>query len=532
MRIHIKKIILIPILLLIVLVKFSSCNNDNWEQHYTKDLSATSGKTVWETIKETPEFSKFAWALKKTGYDKMLSEAQMFTVWIPDNQAANNIDTTDTGVDKAILLKEYVQNHISRYSYSATGAIDSKILLLNKKNVFFKSASNQYNIDNIQLTQKNILCSNGLIHVIEKRIPFFNNIWEYLLKISDADSIANYLYSYNKLIFDKENSIPGDVKDGEMVYLDSVIYESNIMFSHIGAMNSEDSIYSMLLPTNAAWNNAYGKIKDYYRYYSDSPATEITADTLQQKYTRLALVQDLLFSHMIQNIDNDSLISTNKNKFYKPFYETTQRLTASNGAIYLTNELRYNSWEAWNKGIVIEAEKLEDRENSWSYVYERNYQGIEFGVSKNKYIEIAPTSASVNPSVTFKIPNTLSGKLNPDLTLEYGTAYNIYCVFLPNVIKNISSPKGNKVNFLLTYRSDSNGKVVNVNYNNNAAGFETSPQEMTRVLVASNVVFPYCEKGLKAPTVQLRVSGNVRSSETTIYTREMLIDCIIFEPVH
>ncbi|MGC3978586.1 MAG: fasciclin domain-containing protein [Paludibacteraceae bacterium] len=303
MKIHTKKIGLLPLLILTGLLVFSSCNDDKWDEHYNADPSIVSGQTVWQTIKETPQLSKFAWAVRKTGYDKMLSSSQMLTVWAPDNDATDNIDTTITSIKNEILLKEYVQNHISKYSYPASGTVNSRIKLLNGKQVIFTSNNGEYSIDDIQLKEKNKVASNGLIHVIGKRIPFFNNIWEYLSKISDVDSIKSYLYSYDKLIFDEAKSIPGDVVDGKTVYLDSVIYNSNAMFSYLGAMNDEDSTYTMLLPTNAAWKTAYSKIKNYYNYYSSSADTKITADTLQRRYTLLSLIQDLLYSHTIQKMD-------------------------------------------------------------------------------------------------------------------------------------------------------------------------------------------------------------------------------------
>ncbi|MGC3978587.1 MAG: hypothetical protein QM751_10375 [Paludibacteraceae bacterium] len=180
---------------------------------------------------------------------------------------------------------------------------------------------------------------------------------------------------------------------------------------------------------------------------------------------------------------------------------------------------------------MIEAEKSDGREGTWSSIFERNYSELELIVSKDKYIEVVPTSASVNPTVTFKVSGTLSGVLDANGALISGAAYNIYCVFLPNKVKTTSS-KPNKVTFSLAYRSSTGGKVVNVTYNNSSKGFVTSSTEVTKVLVASNVAFPYCEKGLKEPNVKLKVSSSVSSNETTQYTRDMLIDCIIFEPVH
>lgn len=519
------------LLFLSLFVAFSSCESDKWNEHYSVDPALVPGATVWETIRDTPRFSKFAWAVKRTGFDKTLDGAQMFTVWVPDNSAAGNIDTTDTSIDNEMLLKEYVQNHVAKFSYTASGDRNTKIMLLNKKQLTFHGSGGSYFVDEVAVKDKNIVSSNGIIHVVESRIPFFTNIWEYLSKGSEMDSIRTFLFSFNKLFFDEAKSIPGDVNEnGETVYLDSVIYNYNIMFWRLGALNDEDSTYTAVLPTNTAWKTSYAKIKDYYNFYFASEATRITADTLQRKYSLSALTRDLVFSHTIQNMNNDTLISTNKNKFYKPFDNALLSLPASNGRIYVTDNINYQPWESFHQDILVEAERSVGRNNTWSNIFERNYVDLEFSVSRNRYIEVTPSIASVNPTVTFSIPNTLSGKLNADQSIMKGGAYNIYCVFLPNKLRS-PQPKPNKVTFTLTYQSEDRGRIVNVNYNGPDTGYVVDANNLTKLLVASNVVFPYSEYGLDIPNVKFRVSSKVAANETTTYSREMLIDCVIFEPV-
>lgn len=512
-------------------VLLAACESEKWSEHYSVNASATSGKTIWETIRDNPQFSKFAWAVKKTGYDKMLSEPQMFTVWVPDNTAAATIDTTQVSVDADQLLKEFVQNHISKFAYPATGVMSEKITLLNKKKVVFESDGSVVKLNNILLKQTNVLASNGIVHVIGSRLPFFSNIWEYLSKTPGLDSIRSYFYANNRLYFDEAKSIPGDVnEEGQTVYLDSVIYNYNTLFFRLGAISDEDSTYTALLPTNTAWSNSYNSIKEYYRFFSNTPATKIAADTLQRKYTLAALTQDLFYSQTMQTLTNDTLLSTSKNKFVNPFAGSVQDFPASNGHVYVTDAITYKSWDSWHRPIKVEAERSSGRQYTWSFIYERRYQELEFEVSGGRYIEATPTMSSVNPSITFEIPNTLSGKLNADKTLQSGGAYNVYCVFLPNKLKT-PSPKPNKVVFSLIYQSENKGQIVTVNYNNDPENYVIDAQQMTKVLVASNVVFPFSEVGMEIPNVKFRITSKVTAKETATFSRDLLIDCIIFEPV-
>ena len=53
---------------------------------------------------------------------------------------------------------------------------------------------------------------------------------------------------------------------------------------------------------------------------------------------------------------------------------------------------------------------------------------------------------------------------------------------------------------------------------------------MDTVLVASDFKFPVANYGEEITTVTLKVISNVPRSETTNYSRELLLDCILLEP--
>src|SRR5665647_2773383 len=106
---------------------FVSCKNDNLTEHYSINGELVPGQNLWDIIRQDPTTTKFAWAVRKTGYDKLLSGSQMYTVWAPSDSSVQNIDTTDTSLSDASLLKNYVQNHISHYSYSASGTSPQRI---------------------------------------------------------------------------------------------------------------------------------------------------------------------------------------------------------------------------------------------------------------------------------------------------------------------------------------------------------------------------------------------------------------------
>jgi len=503
---------------------FISCD-DSLKQHYTVDSKVVSDKSLWDKIQSNPNLSKFAQILKITGYDKVLSESQTYTVWAPVDAALVNFDIS--AMDSAMLVKEFISNHIGRFSYSASGNIDSKIYVLNKKFVTFKNVGADYYYGDAKLIQPNDVCFNGILHTIDNRVPFFNNIWEYLEKDPRLDSIRKYFYSFDQIIFDEKNSIAGDVNaQGKTVYLDSVFYNANVFFQTLGSFTNEDSTYNMILPTNSAWINSYNKIKSNYRFFANgTTVTQYMADTLQRYYTTRAIVQDLAFSPKWQGSIQDSLISTHKNSFLKSEYlfDGAEKIVTSNGNIFLTNELKYNLWDSWGKKLIVEAETVLGRVNTLSSIYSRSADGSYIsGISGKRYVDITPSSSSSNPTISFDIPNTLSG-----------CAYNIYCVFVPPAATNLDPKdlKPCKVNFQLTYLKESGAFAIQI-YDNGAQSFVTDKANLSKVLVASNFVFPYSNYGQEIVNVKLKVVSNVPQNQTTLFTRELLIDCIILEPVH
>lgn len=507
-----KVAIILPAFCLLFVI--AACD-DEWDSHYEADDTVVAENNLWETILSNEDLSDFADILEKNEYDDILSASQTYTVWAPSNTALASLDVADS-----LIVKEFIKNHIARFSETASGSLDDDITMLNTKVVNFSESNGDYYIEDIPLVTKNCLARNGILHTIDHTIDFFYNIWEYLPKNAEIDSLSSYLYSYNKTIFSSEESVAGDVDDnGNTVYLDSVFIDDNEKFQELGMLNDEDSTYMVICPTNEAWSAAYQNIESYYNFFSYD---EIEADTLKRNYTLLALTNDLVFSESMQGNTADSLVSTQGHVLDNPdtLLMGAQKIEASNGDLYVVDSLRIKPWQSFHEEIVVEAETLSGRENTFSAIYSRNSYGSSVsGISNNYYIDIIPTNAASNPSVTFEVPNTLSA------------AYNIYCVFVPETVENSSATdmKPNKVSFQLTYLK-ANGRNKTVRYTGD--DFVTVADTLYKMPVVSNFSFPTANYDQEDVTVKLKVISNVKQNETTTYSRHMRIDCLILEPAH
>ncbi|KAA6302765.1 MAG: hypothetical protein EZS26_000935 [Candidatus Ordinivivax streblomastigis] len=501
------------LIVLIVASALYSCTDNTWDKHYQADPAIVSGDNLWTTLEAQPELSIFTGWLKAYGYDKTLSQSQAYTIFAPKNSALADIDTTGLEVKT-----EWIENHIARFIIPASGVTPYIVGTLNRKRIDLTNIGGTYffGAASFTLPNQSIVASNGLIHVLDNYEPFFPNIWEYLTKQNDLDSIKNYFYSFDEIVFDESSSVPGSVVNGQQTYLDSVFINKNSLLQNLrGYINREDSSYVMLVPNNTAWIEAYDRIKDDFVYYNLSART---ADSLQRTNAGYALVQDLIFSNTVQSSPKDSLTSTSRNTFYNPqeLFAGTEEVITSNGKMYITNQLKIKPYESWHKSIKVEAERAFGRENTLSTVSTPRAEGV-IAVSGGRYLLVTPSTASGNPTITFEIPNTLS------------STYNIYCVFVPVTVNNPNAKSLScKVYFNLAYLNRS-GNYMTDRFP--ASGtIDTNPYTMDTVLIASDFKFPTANYNEEITTVTLKVVSNVGRNETANFSRELLLDCILFEP--
>ncbi|MDR1738644.1 MAG: fasciclin domain-containing protein [Candidatus Symbiothrix sp.] len=490
-----------------------ACSDDNWDKHYNADPDVVSDKNLWTTIAETPELSVFAALLQEYGYDELLSQSQAYTVFAPDNEALATLDVSNLDVKT-----ELIENHIARFMIPVSTGSVSSVYTLNGKKIKLDLQAGNYSFGTapFALPATGIVASNGIVHILSGYDRFFPNIWEYLAQRSDLDSIRQYLYAFDQVVFNEAASTPGSIVDGQMTYLDSVFINYNTMLMRLGYINREDSSYTMIAPNNTAWNEAYNRIKTDFMYYHP---TQAVADSLQQVYTKEALVQDLFFNNNIQEAPQDSLTSTSRNTFYQPQYlfAGTESITTSNGVIYIANELKYKPYESWHTTIKVEAERSLGRENTLSTAYTKRSEG-EMQVSADRFLQLTPTTSSGNPTVTFEIPSTLS------------SAYNIYCVFVPGTVNNPAATglKPCKFYFQLSYQ-DTDGTTKTDRFPDSGT-IESNPYVMDSVLVVANFKFPTANYGEELTTVKLKLLSNVARTETANFSRELWLDCILLEP--
>ena len=544
-----------------IALSITSCT-DTWDDHY--NIGSTYGGNLWESISTNPELSNFANVVKACGYDASLASSQMFTVFAPTNanfsdaQAQELISVYQQEKNQNIknndntAIKEFLQNHIALYNYSVSGNSNDSIVMMNGK--YMSLTSNSLGGQSMTLAGN---VGNGVLYTLDKKVDYSPNVFEYLKKDAEIDSVANFLYEFNQYVFDPALSVPGEIKDGQTHYLDSVSVLENEMFSHLAAkLASEDSTSWMVVPTNDEWNRLVPEYEKYYQY-DNSVAKR---DSMQYVNARLALLRGTIFSRT-QNPDRsvrDSAMSTSSviyelrdyvygsadAKYYqydRPYdaggvFTETEDYECSNGKVMKTSKWKIDKKQTFLQSIICEGEdnarldSVDQLTTNTPLTIVRVAQNNPYygKLSNNRYAEITPArGAASNIKAVFNVPTVLSN-----------IGYDIYITTAPalagDTLATDASRLPTKFRVRMAY-NDVNGRQPSKESEWTVLQKEltTTADEVDCFKVAENVQIPYCSAGGEiAPQVKLildtRVSNNdVKNGK---FNRILRIDSIVFKP--
>lgn len=551
MKTSIKHIAAKTMVAALALAAVAACS-DTRDEHYEPD--ASNGITLWETISTQSDLSNFATVVKGCGYDRTLNGSQTFTVFAPTNDAlteaqADSLVTEyqaqkNRGVrdDDNTVVRQFLKNHIAPYTKPASSLTNDTLTLLNGK--YEKLTPTAIGSSTFVTTNK--LHSNGLLYTIASRISYYPNIYEYLGIDNDIDSAYAFLNSFSNYEFNESESVPGGIVDGQTVYLDSVVTLRNSMFDTFGQINNEDSTYWMLVPTNDQWT----KLLDEYLPYFNYANTVSKRDSMQQTNARKAILSGTVFSRTI-NPDKsfqDSAVSTQANvsavqynnaepynMFYRPFdadgiFTGTKAVECSNGRVLKASDFRIKKEQTFVQTIKVECEDIQRQDTMMDVSQPLTTHTVtsdnEFydKVSGNSYADVIAVNTSDDDNhfpqavIQYSIPGVLSG-----------VPYDIYIVTAP---QRASDPYISEKDLLPN-------RILSILYYNNQNNLQqqrrlgqkvNDPTKVDTIQVASKFTFPVSSYDLTTPIVKLRLQNQVSRNQTSQYSQDMHLDCIIFKP--
>ena len=555
------------------LLTATSCSDFDDYNEVQVNPEAAANLSLWENIEQNPQLSDFEELIKKAGFDDELQGSHYYTVWAPLNGTFDKSIYAD--MDQAALLKNFVYNHVADYNHPISGDINNKVFTLNRKTYNFTGVSGTFTFAGITLAQANIPSTNGLMHTLDGAAMYYDNIYDYILCLGEGyESINAYFKRYETSVLDEANSVKGPMVNGLQTYVDSVMIVDNSLVRRLGAqLQNEDSSYTVLLPTDKAWENKYNAIKPYYNFITNTVGQDLRGTSSSSSIKQIntgdidnAYFQDSIIKRFITNtivysnndtynsffVDGreitptDSVRLPNGRKYSNPAdllaYQVGEPVKMSNGWIRNVDSIAFYSWETYAPEININPQSqaglvtaaaassggwnilFSDAVTKWGDFTETN------GVLR--FYNIEPSGDRTKPELHTFLPNVLS------------TKYKFYVVFVPGAIIGEDN-RPNQVNFTLNY-CDANGKLQKYNFssdlkNDNPKTQKPFVNDTSKVdtMYIGEFTFPVSyyglpENGGKAIMPDLKISSPMSVFNATLlntYTRALRIAAIIMKPV-
>ena len=474
------------------LLAVPSCT-DTWSEHYLTEDAYTANETLWEVLEGREDLSNFREIIEKAKFYRdehhpaftiegedtvyytfkdVLNGNTPVTVWAPANEAMTQEEwdkfAAMAETDGYNLQQQFLGNHIALYRKTMTKSGQETFRLINSKFATLNYDDSKLQKSNV--VEKNIGARNGLLHVLESQNEFLFNLYEYIKFSGEVNTFSEYLVKRDTLYFEPSKSIEGlPDENGNPTYVDSVYVLNNMMFdmnsenpTSIDAndawmnnlnmfhaqLNTEDSAFVMIVPTDIAWETVTNKLKPYYKYVSTYPRmdkTKIgstkastssifgarksyengkgyeTVDSLQDVNINMDIITPLVFNVNLQ--PNNGTVWTLE-KFMKGGYRECEYLLTTVGDTIrdVYEEINGIKTLVWSKNSLFEdASVKEQKEMSNGYAivsdkwnYPRSYWMRDIDVDASVF-KTYDKSAATN-TTEFDINNTIS----KDWIDEYG----------------------------------------------------------------------------------------------------------------
>ena len=157
-----------------VVVLITACNNQ-WDNHVEVDTPTLDG-SVLDAVKANKDLSAFYLLLEETGYVNILNGEYEYTILAPDNDAISELVADyEEGEWNEQEKLAIVKNHIAfgLYNMKTLTQPDSRLKMINGKNQSMSTVS-------FDSEHSNVLCNNGVLHIVDKAYKPLMNIDEYL----------------------------------------------------------------------------------------------------------------------------------------------------------------------------------------------------------------------------------------------------------------------------------------------------------------------------------------------------------------
>ena len=470
------------------MLALASCSEYSDYNSVPEDSNPLANRTLLENISENEQLKDFVTIINKAGCSEILNNPRMFTLWAPLD---GTYDATQyLNMDSASVMDKFIKQHLAEFGYQVVGKVDSRVVTMNQKHHDFTNT----HFDGAEIKDVNIPASNGIMHILNGISEYRPNLYEYLDIVEDCDSFADYIHQYDIYTIDKAKSVIGPMVNGQQTYKDTVWTKSNSAMRTIlhADLENEDSTYTLLLPTNAAWKNAKAQMSGSYNYITGFNYLDLSKlSVLISSMTAVSSIPNmgnsdkkididpaflkdtLMNTHILRNLvysntnernkpivsgevtETDTLFSTSSRKVtsIQNFINNTAGDLAemSNGYVRHLSEIGYYPWESYepivgitrpgrvygtidgvDKGKMVQVLQTKVTDDKWGEEFDGgklDFLKIWLMPKTSSYLTYFGTDATMISDVALvEMDYYLRGLM--------ATKYRVYVVFIPETLSD------------------------------------------------------------------------------------------------
>jgi len=300
---------------------------DPWEDHL-KVSEGVPTESLLEQLQNNAELSEFTGLLLELGWQEELESTKSYTIWAPDNNAMAEIDPADLA-DSADLAM-FVNNHIIFGAHSYYAPVKTyKVKPYSGKNIYIDNENGTVQDANL-IEPYDRVCTNGILHVIDKPLTPKPNVWDFVETTELAPMHVEYLNGLSGMVFDPSIATPigVDPVTGKPIYdtLSGMVW-SNRLLVEVRDLMDEDSLSTILLVDDPVFEAEYAKYRPWFRVSDSLESNELTW---------WMVARDFVFRGKMDLEDMpDTLVSLYGIKIPFDRYSIQKTYDASNGVVYV-----------------------------------------------------------------------------------------------------------------------------------------------------------------------------------------------------
>jgi Fasciclin domain len=240
-------------------ITISGCKK--WDDHIAVDNQDLT-RDLYTIIANDPSLSKFGELISKAGLDTLLKSSKTYTIWAPSNDALASLDPSL--LSDIPRLRSFLLNHISNQLYFTKDAQSSKRIgmLSGKYNNFL---GNKF--EDATLISADKFVKNGVIHIIDKNIIIFPNLWDYV-NATTAQYVQNsFIAGLNFNSFDPSIAIIDSISSstGLPVYKPGTgVVVKNTFNEKAFDLRREEKQYTYFVMANTGFTLKADSLKPYF----------------------------------------------------------------------------------------------------------------------------------------------------------------------------------------------------------------------------------------------------------------------------